>query len=258
MSTTAFDDAWETLVRAQPAHREAPEASVGLLIHIARATGLDPLQRQLYLIRRGANWSVQTSIDGFRLVASRSGSYGGQAGPQWCGPDGVWKDVWLDSAKPAAARVGVWRTGFHEPCWGVARLDAYNAGGPMWSKMADVMLAKCAESLALRKGFPVELSGLYTEEEMGQVGGVGNLPTLVPAEERKEWAKGVVQGLGGEDPARRATVPYEDLRTKAQVVTTPELQPFLGQLRDLRNSDKETADACFETLVKRGLVRPRA
>jgi len=157
------------------------DAEVATFVQTCDRTQLDPLARQIFPVGRWDRrqnrevMSIQVSIDGYRLVAARTGQYQGQTETCWYDEqNGGWVDVWLQNYPPAAAKVGVWRQGFREPLYGVARWSSYvqtqknGQPNPMWSRMPEVMIAKVAEALALRKSFPNELSGVYTDDEMGQ------------------------------------------------------------------------------------------
>lgn len=147
-----------------------------LFIQQCKRTGLDPFTRQIYATKnkKTSKLTIQATIDGLRLIAERSDKYEGQTKPEWCGADGVWKDIWLDKKPPAAARVGVYKKGFREALYASAIFDEYaqknydGSLGFMWSKMPSLMISKVAEALALRKAFPNDLSGIYSSEEMQQ------------------------------------------------------------------------------------------
>ena len=155
------------LIKSQIA-KGATDDELKLFLHVADKSGLDPLSRQIYFIKRSGKMTIQTGIDGFRAVADRTGQYVGSSDP-----------VFEDNGKiPAKATVTVNKVvgGIVGNFTATARWEEYYPGksqGFMWDKMPHTMLGKCAEALALRKAFPAQLSGLYTGDEMDQAGDQG-------------------------------------------------------------------------------------
>lgn len=206
-----------------------------LFVAVARRHGLDPFTRQIYAIPRGQGdrrqLTIQTSIDGFRLLAQRSGKLRGIRGPWWCGNDGEWREVWLEDAAPQAAKVEVLHADYDGPVAGIARWGAFvqtNANGApnsMWSRMGDHMLAKCAEALALRRAFPAELSGIYTEDEMGQASNEAPV-AIAPPQEPRERPSASPQPAPRPPQARpqppRAAVPPSNAPAAQQAQGAPE------------------------------------
>lgn len=193
-------------------------------IEVCKRSCLDPFRKQIYAIKRGGKMTIQTSIDGFRVIAQRTGEYEGQAPAMWCGEDGRWTDSWVSSKPPAGCRIGVYRKGHREPMMAFARFASY-AQQNLWQKMPEVMIAKCAEALALRKAFPEDLSGLYTGDEMAQadnnVMADGEVLERAGARVAQAVASGVSAALAPATDLQRLTNAFADrfdaAKTKADL-----------------------------------------
>lgn len=149
-----------------------PLEDLYLFLYVCNKTGLDPLTRQIYAVYRWdgmlqkEKMTIQTGIDGLRLIAQRTSLYAGSDDATFEEKDG----------QPTKATVTVYRlnpqTGERMPITASARWSEYAQSGKdgklmgLWGKMPYNQLAKCAEALALRKAFPNETAGLYTEDEL--------------------------------------------------------------------------------------------
>lgn len=148
--------------------KNATDDEFKIFCYAVNRTGLDPFMKQIHAVKRWNNktgredMSIQVGIDGYRLIADRTGNYAGS------------DDTLFDNdKKPKKATVTVYKMVQGHRCafTATARWSEYYPGdkqGFMWNKMPCVMLGKVAEALALRKAFPAELSGIYTNEEMEQ------------------------------------------------------------------------------------------
>lgn len=169
-----------------------------LFVEVCKRVGLDPFRKQIYAMVYSKDkpdkrkLSIITGIDGFRAVAARNQDYR----PDDAEPVITYSDDLKDPVtNPLGIEKAVVRAfklapnGEWHPVVGVAYWDEFapveeiweysqEAGkrqpsgkfklGGNWIRMGRIMIVKCAEAQALRKGWPEDLSGVYAPEELAR------------------------------------------------------------------------------------------
>ena len=190
----SYDTAEVQLIKDTVA-RGATDQELALFLFTAKMRGLNPLTRQIHLVKRkqkvdGVDKEVaviQTGIDGFRLIAERTKAYAPSPKPTYFEYD---KGHLIRATVFGMKIVGSQAFEYSA----TAKFSEYAQSfggrlGNMWAKMPETMLEKCAEAKLLRKGFPEELSGIYTDEEMAQADSV----TIHSAESPGQKGKPAIQ-----------------------------------------------------------------
>ena len=140
--------------------KDATDTELALFLYDNARRGLHPLDRLLHFTKRAGKYTPVSSIDLMRSRAAATGEYAGSDDPTFAGEP---------KTETFAATVTVHRLvqGTRYPFTATARWAEYKPPDDfMWRKMPHTMLGKCAEALALRKGFPQELAGLYEASEL--------------------------------------------------------------------------------------------
>jgi phage recombination protein Bet len=132
----------------------ANESEFRLFLYIAQRYNLDPLVKQIWLIKYGsAPAAIFTSRDGFLSIGHRSGQFDGMET----------QAVKDDNGKVTGAICRVWRKDMSHPFTVEVSRAEYDTNKGNWQKMPETMIKKVAESQCLRRAF--DISGLYDPSE---------------------------------------------------------------------------------------------
>jgi len=188
----AFTPSQLNLIRQTDA-KDCNDGEFNQYIEVSKALGLSPLRKQISAIVFNKNkpdkrnMAIIVRIDGFRAIAARHGDYR----PMDTAPVFDTDDALKSPTNPhgiVRCEVRCWKQYGAEwfPIVGEAYWDEFAplekewGEGPdgrsaptgketlssTWAKMPRLMIAKVAECQALRRGWPEQLSGVYSDEEM--------------------------------------------------------------------------------------------
>lgn len=216
-------------------------ADLDIFLAQSKRTGLDPFSKQIYMIGRRQKigntdqyeikQTIQVGIDGLRAIAHRVAQQCHEvfsmSDTLWADNNGAWHDVWLAPTPPAAAKVSVKRGGGVFSAVALFKEYAPIYKGKlsgMWASKPALMIAKCAEALALRKAFPTDMSGIYTDDEMENV---------------KDYSEPVEStGAKTVEPTKNVKPKQNVEIIEAEVVNEPQSNPATPRLATREQKDK--------------------
>ena len=140
----------------------AKKESIALVLSYCKARNLDPFQKPVHIVPMGSQEVIMPSIDLYRLQASRTGLLAGISEPEF----GFDKNGGLEWCRVTVKRLLT--GGVVAEFTAREFLSECQAKSPVWNKRPKGMLAKCAESQALRRAFPEFSSGPSAEEMEGK------------------------------------------------------------------------------------------
>lgn len=235
----------------------ATDNELKLFLYQCSRTGLDPLSRQIHFIKRGGKATIQTGIDGFRAIAERTGHYAGNDDYLFNNDLTMYEMLKAKMESPITATATVYKIvgGVRVSFSATAIWDAYCPKGNesfMWKKMPYLMLGKCAEALALRKAFPNDLSGVYTDDEMAQAQAPAEIVVNATNEKTKALKARVEKAKNGKKEPEEAVAMTGEQRKEIEKLIEAE------QCADVRTGvslwlDKDmlhTSDAADSTINK--------
>lgn len=194
--------------------KDTNELEFDLFMQAARSYGLDPFRRQIHAVVYNKDrpekrkMTIIVARDGLRAIAQRCKDYRPASEPAQITYDPDLKSP--ENPKGiVSATVKLWKQdnrGTWYPVIGEAHWDEFaavteewapdetgkrrptgkKAADGNWAKMPVVMITKCAESQALRAGWPDMFGGLYAEEEMHQLDAAMTASEAVEEFEKQE------------------------------------------------------------------------
>lgn len=226
---------------------------LAFFLQVAKLKRLDPFTGQIHVVKRWDSQAgkekitIQTGVDGYRVIASRTGELAGIDDPEYDAEE---------EEHPKWAKVTVYRYGRGNekvPYRATARWSEYvqmkKDGNPnsMWKKMPYLMLGKVSESLALRKAFPDELSGMYTNEEMDQADNEshGVSPDSVFGKPQVAMPRSTDEKKPEAVKAQTATQGQQTQQQASQVQQQASLVKVEGEIQDVRKGSGKAEGALF-------------